>query len=425
MFVVTVQQRKGEQPGFQMNMDNLIKTLATQSTPKLFQQIRIQNTILSSSKELPSKSQCKNFLQSYPSQFCWKDHYLSTATSTTTAGSMSREDLVIKYDEALSRFNNDAVEEVLVVVAIDEKDKEKGEDEDEDGTYDRIDGSSDDNVDTSAVRTNSNSSSRHDNYVDVLRTGLNVICYDLIHAKYNHAFERLKLLPLPSPSSTTTTTETSSSPTSATLTTESIEDIVTPLPSLVSSNSSSSDESKQSIDVSFITPFVSPPSATTESSSSSVSPSRSSSEASNNRCLSMLESLRYELIGFEHHLRCNMVAAIDAYKTALYYMPINIDARMKLANVYLEDGHVTNANKVFQEILDFMDSLLSSSSLSPASIDICRVYKAWTLLHHSAISVTRTEAGVYVDDCITKSTADIDAALSLLGRMIVKFLCLF
>jgi len=63
------------------------------------------------------------------------------------------------------------------------------------------------------------------------------------------------------------------------------------------------------------------------------------------------------------------------------------------------------------------DSLLSSSSLSPASIDICRVYKAWTLLHHSAISVTRTEAGVYVDDCITKSTVDINAALSLLDSL--------
>ena len=399
MFVVTVQQRKGEQPGFQMNMDNLIKTLATQSTPKLFQQIRTQNTLLSFSKELPSKSQCKNFLQSYPSQFCWKDHYLSTAvTTTSTTTAMSREDLVVKYDEALSRYNNDAVE---VVVAIDEVENEK--EEDEDGTYDRVDGSFDDNVDASAA--NSSSSSRHDKYVDVLRTGLDVICYDLIHAKYNHAFDRLKLLPLPSSTTTTTTTETSSSPTSATLTTESIENIVTSFPSLLSS---STDESKQSIDVTFITPFVSSPSTITES----------SSESSNNRFLSMLESLRYELIGFEHHLRCNMVAAIDAYKTALHHMPINIDARMKLANVYLEDGDVTNANKIFQEILDFMDSLLSSSSLSPASIDICRVYKAWTLLHHSAISVTRTEAGVYVDDCITKSTVDINAALSLLGRTI-------
>lgn len=404
MFVVTVQQRKGEQPGFQMNFDNLIKTLATQSTPKLFQQIRTQNTLLSFSKELPSKSQCKNFLQSYPSQFCWKDHYLSTAvtnttTSATTAGSMSREDLVVKYDEALSRYNNDAVE---VVVAIDEVENEK--EEDEDGTYDRVDGSFDDNVDASAANSSNSSSSRHDKYVDVLRTGLDVICYDLIHAKYNHAFDRLKLLPLPS-STTTTTTETSSSPTSASLTTESIENIVTSFSSLLSS---STDESKQSIDVTFITPFVSSPSTITES----------SSESSNNRFLSMLESLRYELIGFEHHLRCNMVAAIDAYKTALHHMPINIDARMKLANVYLEDGDVTNANKIFQEILDFMDSLLSSSSLSPASIDICRVYKAWTLLHHSAISVTRTEAGVYVDDCITKSTVDINAALSLLGRTI-------
>jgi len=403
MFVVTVQQRKGEQPGFQMNMDNLIKTLATQSTPKLFQQIRTQNTLLSFSKELPSKSQCKNFLQSYPSQFCWKDHYLSTAvTTTSTTTAMSREDLVVKYDEALSRYNNDAVE---VVVAIDEVENEK--EEDEDGTYDRVDGSFDDNVDASAASSSSSnsSSSRHDKYVDVLRTGLDVICYDLIHAKYNHAFDRLKLLPLPSSSSTTTTTETSSSPTSAALATESIENIVTSFSSLLSS---STDESKQSIDVTFITPFVSSPSTITES----------SSESSNNRFLSMLESLRYELIGFEHHLRCNMVAAIDAYKTALHHMPINIDARMKLANVYLEDGDVTNANKIFQEILDFIDSLLSSSSLSPASIDICRVYKAWTLLHHSAISVTRTEAGVYVDDCITKSTVDINAALSLLGRTI-------
>jgi hypothetical protein len=323
----------------------------------------------------------------------------NTTTSATTAGSMSREDLVVKYDEALSRYNNDAVE---VVVAIDEVENEK--EEDEDGTYDRVDGSFDDNVDASAASSSNSSSSRHDKYVDVLRTGLDVICYDLIHAKYNHAFDRLKLLPLPS-STTTTTTETSSSPTSATLTTESIENIVTSFPSLLSS---STDESKQSIDVTFITPFVSSPSTITES----------SSESSNNRFLSMLESLRYELIGFEHHLRCNMVAAIDAYKTALHHMPINIDARMKLANVYLEDGDVTNANKIFQEILDFMDSLLSSSSLSPASIDICRVYKAWTLLHHSAISVTRTEAGVYVDDCITKSTVDINAALSLLGRTI-------
>ena len=415
MFVVTVQQRKGEQPGFQMNMDNLIKTLATQSTPKLFQQIRTQNTLLSLSKELPSKSQCKNFLQSYPSQFCWKDHYLSTAvttTTTTTAGSMSREDLVVKYDEALSRYNNDAVE---VVVAIDKVENEK--EEDEEVTYDRVDGSFDDNVDASAASSSSNSSSsssRHDKYeyVDVLRTGLDVICYDLIHAKYNHAFDRLKLLPLPSSTTTTTTTEASSSPTSATLTTESIENIVTSFPSLLSS----SDESKQSIDVTFITPFVSSLSTITDS--SSVSLSTSSSESSNNRFLSMLESLRYELIGFEHHLRCNMVAAIDAYKTALHHMPINIDARMKLANVYLEDGDVAIANKIFQEILDFMDSLLSSSSLSTASIDICRVYKAWALLHHSAISVTRTETGVYVDDCITKSTVDIDAALSLLGRMI-------
>jgi len=375
MFVVTLQQRKGEQPGFQSNMDDIIKTLATQSTPNLLQQIRIQNTI--QSKDLPSKSQCKNFLQSYPSQFCWKEYYMNTTTN------ISREDLVVKYDEAVVRLSANDVE----------------------------------GPDSSAVDSNDDSSSgsssnNNDKYVDVLRTGLDVICYDLTHNSYNHAFERLKQLPLLSSSLDASTTTSVSIAIVNPI--ESIQD-VTPLPSIVNDN----DESKQLINVTFITPFAYP--ATTTESSSSLLPSSSSDSC---RSISMLESLRYELIGFEYHLRCNMVAAIDAYKTSLHYMPVNIDARLKLANVYLEDGAVTIADQIFQEILEFIDSLLSmSSSLSSSSIDIYRVLKAWTLLHHSAISVTRTEAGMYVDGSITKSAVDIDAALSLLGRIIGTVSC--
>ena len=183
------------------------------------------------------------------------------------------------------------------------------------------------------------------------RAALNLICYDIAHNDVATAFTGLEQMPLPA---YTTTAEAP----------------VTPLPDMPSYLGVSS-------------PYAVDDAATITSSSSS-----SSSATPADR----LMSLAFELKGSEAYLRFQQSSALLNLKQALSYWPDNIDARLKVANVYLEHGDVETASGIYESLLAYCDKL-SAVAAERGDDDALTAYmrhvRVWTLLHRPLVSITR------------------------------------
>lgn len=120
-----------------------------------------------------------------------------------------------------------------------------------------------------------------------------------------------------------------------------------------------------------------------------------------------MASLQMELIGSEHHLKCQLNDAISAFRAALHFMPLNIDARLKLASSLLEDGDTAGATALYDELLHFLESANVGTDNEYVS-----VLKVWTLLHRASIFVTRDTKGAFPENAISLALGDIDAVLA-------------
>lgn len=257
------------------------------------------------------------------------------------------------------------------------------------------------------------------------RAALNLICYDIAHNNICAAFENVQQMPLPDSVIST-------------------DAPVTPLPDSIP-------------DFSCVCPYLAAVAAVdsqtqVDTESSSGDDNGAASTASTVES-DRLMSLAFELKGSEYYLKFQPTLAIKAFKQALVYLPENIDARLKLANVYLETGHRDLATNIYDNILAFCDKLSSGSytktetkteadaeapaeSADEAAVAlqqeqqqeessevkmqedaalneyITRV-RAWTLLHRPLVYLTRDDQGAYVAGAITLAMADIEAVLKL------------
>lgn len=267
-----------QEPGHQHKIEALAKVLALKSAPALFQRLRASTTI----RPLPSKSHCKNFLDSYPSVQLWTEHYRGA----------NREDLTA------------AVKAVQGVDAAEEE------------------------------------GSAQSKEVQLRQATLDLIAFDLVHNRFESAFSLLTTIPLPE------------------------------LPADTSS------ELDSSVPLTYLTPF-------------------SEEHRSNAQ---MLLSLQYELVGFEKHLRCDLDGAVSCLLTSLRAYPNNIDARLKLANVYLEQPDAAACTAAYDSLLAFLESQEAAAKEAGAMVEeeeggdvlqVLAVMKGWALLHKVSVYVTR------------------------------------
>jgi tetratricopeptide (TPR) repeat protein len=315
-----LQTRKGEPTSHQLKIDSLVKTMSLKSSPALFKKMRQEGT----HRVLPSKSHCRNFLESYPSMQMWREQYLS----------MEREGLASAMQSAM---------EVQAEEAIQENGQEAAD-------------------------------------FGVLKSTLEVVCWDLIHNDFETAFKTLNTLPLPA--------DCTNSPEAPAL----LEAV----------------EAGQELQ--YVVPFElgCPPS------------------------VASLHSLQFELVGFERHLRCQLTEAIAGYAQALRYLPCNVDARLKLANVYLEQGDVPESMDMYKTTLQAFVATKAAlareeegtegteaeaeGAEAPPGVsgkEMLAIMKAWTLLHRVSVFVTRNDLGEYPPNAINDAMADVDAAIAL------------
>lgn len=267
-----LQQIKQEQPSNQQKVESIVKELAQKSAPALFASLRAAATL----RELPSKSHCKNFLESYPSMHVWLARYRS----------VGRESLV------------KALEEVKVVPEAVE-------------------------AETPSSGVASPITEGADRDLLVRQRTLDLVCHDLVNNRFAEAFALLTDLPLPAASTAAATLD-------------------------------------ASVPLAFLTPF----------------------EDAHRSNAAILNSLQYELVGFNKHLRCDLTGSIEAYQQALAHYPNNIDAWLKLANVYLEVPDLEACGSTFTTLLAFLNA-------QDEQEEAVAVMKAWTLLHRVSLYVTR------------------------------------
>jgi len=341
VLVTLIQQKSGQQPAYQHKIDAIVKEMALKSTPALFQ----KSQSAGDGRSLPSKSHCRNFLESFPSMQVWKEYYQT----------VQRDDLQRAVSAAETAASGDAV----------------------------------DGDDTSA---------------HLLRQEmLNLVCFDLIRCNFTDAFANLRTLPLP-PAITTG------------------EDNAPPAFSTVNNV----------MDLGYMIAYEDNSTTTTATTTTT---------ASDRLC-----SLHYEMLGFEQHLRCNLAGAVPLYTQALHYCPANVDARLKLANVYQERGDVSAARDTYSSMLQHFVALKSSlasldadstataggedeadgaeaaassttavdtTATNTAASNMLAIMKTWTLLHRVSVYLTRDETGAYPANAIEDSLTDVDAALSV------------
>eukprot|EP01032_Pedospumella_encystans_P023045 gene23045-26099_t len=101
VFAALQEQRMGTPPSHQLKIDSLAKVIAAKSSPGLFKSLRASST----ERPLPSRSHCKNFLESYPSVHLWVDHYKT----------VERDTLVTALEAALEAYNADAPEDTVAL----------------------------------------------------------------------------------------------------------------------------------------------------------------------------------------------------------------------------------------------------------------------------------------------------------------------
>ena len=255
VFAGLVQQMKNEPPSNQHKVEAMVKELAQKTSANLCKSLRAA-AAASGESLLPSKSHCKNFLESYPSMHVWIPHYQTVERAT----------LVSALEEAAG--------------------------------------------DADLVR----------------QCTLDLVCFDLLAHKFEDAFTLLNTLPVP---------DASAAPEEAPMSSTQALCYVTPY-----------DEAQR---------------------------------ADPNQMI----SFQLELVGFHKHLRRDLAGAIDAYNLALRYNPNNIDARMKLSNVYLEVPDLAASMALYDDILSHLEQR------SDAQEEVAVVMKAWTLLHRVSNYIVR------------------------------------
>lgn len=327
-----LQQIKQEQPSNQQKVESIVKELAQKSAPALFASLRAASTL----RELPSKSHCKNFLESYPSMHVWLARYRT----------IGRETLVNALQEAKN-----------VPEAIE--------------------------TESPAVGVASPITEGADRELLVRQRTLDLVCHDLVNNRFSDAFTLLTELPLPAESTAAATLD-------------------------------------ATVPLTFLTPF----------------------EDAHRSNAAILSSLQLELVGFNKHLRCDLIGSVEAYKQAIAHYPNNVDAWLKLANVYLEVPDLDACSATFATLLAFLDA-------QSAEDEAVAVMKSWTLLHRVSVYVTRyvhtecshyfvhfrflkilpiiilcrcvvfptrNEKGEYSPTAIADAQRDVDAALALSGK---------
>ena len=318
VFATLLQQRNQEAPTHQPRIDAIVKEMALKSAASLFQTYR--NAVSSTVRPLPSRSHCRNFLESYPSMHMWAQHYKG----------VQREDLV----EALSRVEADAITGASTATAESADIDAKVVTEDGEQPVEEEISSA-----TSALEVEA------DRSVQLLRKQrtLDLICFDLVNNNYSKAFSLLATLPLPL------------------------------LPSSITDETTTTTTTRSANEVHYVAPF--------ESAADHLPPVT----------MDILNSLHYELLGFEKHLRCDLGGAIEAYNNSLVYLPSNIDTRLKLTNVHLEQGDLTICKDMYASLLELLDATSQAAALSGDDklADLVAIMKSWTLLHRVSVAVAR------------------------------------
>jgi tetratricopeptide (TPR) repeat protein len=297
LFAVLVEQKNGQPPSHQLKVDSLAKALSLEKAPAIFKRL-LESKV---ERMLPSKTHCRNFLESYPSMNLWVNHYRSVDKNTLL--------------EALAAAEAEEPKEAAGETA--------GEGAESEGA-----------AATAAAAPAS---------LSLRQKTLEVACYELCKTDFDTAFARLKRLGDPMAHAADQDVNTADIPFGAAATADSALAYLTPFDTS-SDSASAADE---------LFPIT--------------------SEA--------LYALQYQLIGFERHLRCNLEGAIKAYRVALHFAPNSIDARLQLANVYVEKGDLEQCSAVYASILTFLDTLDATP--------VVAVMRAWTLLHRVTIFVTR------------------------------------
>lgn len=278
-----MQQLMNEAPSHQAKVESIVKELAQKGADALFKTMRAATS--SGARALPSKSHCKNFLESYPSMHLWAPHYRGQSRSV--------------LEEALKE-----------VTATADADAAQGAD---------AEGAEGAAPDTSSI------ASPAERELQVRQHTLDLVCFDLVHNRFSDAFALLATLPLPAE-----------------------EEPAAP----------------DALDASYPLLFLSPFGETYRTNAQ------------------VLLSLQCELIGFDKHLRCDLTGAVAAYQRALRHYPNNIDARLKLANVYLEVPDLAATSAVFATLMAHYETLDKRS-------ENVAIMMAWTLLHWVSVFVTR------------------------------------
>lgn len=259
VYATLLQQRNQEPPSHQPKIDAIAKKLAMTTAPELFKKLRATSV----DRALPSKSHCKNFLESYPSVHLWAEHYRG----------IDRSDLAATVKTLEESSWPEATKELKLRQAT-----------------------------------------------------LDLVGWDLVHNRFESAFKLLPTIPLP--------------------------EVPANLPSALDSESP----------LGYLTPYT-------------------DGDRTNEQ---LLLSLQYEIVGFEKHLRCDLDGAVEAYLAALRAFPNNIDARLKLANVYLEIPDLVSCGAVFADLMNDLDRREAAEADAEQ-----KVMKAWTLLHRVSVAVSR------------------------------------
>jgi tetratricopeptide (TPR) repeat protein len=147
-----LQQLKNEPPSNQAKVESIVKEIARKGADNLFRTMRAAPGV----RGLPSKSHCRNFLESYPSPHQWVPHYRG----------QERGDL----EAALNEARREAAEEYAAGA---------GE------------------VDNRAVGVSSAIASAVDPDLRVRQRALDLVCFDLVHNRFADAFELLASVPVP------------------------------------------------------------------------------------------------------------------------------------------------------------------------------------------------------------------------------------
>jgi len=94
VFAALQEQRTGAPPSHQLKIDTLAKALALKGSPALFKSLRLSST----QRPLPSKSHCKNFLESYPSVHQWIEHFKTVERADLVAAVAAAEAAIASAD---------------------------------------------------------------------------------------------------------------------------------------------------------------------------------------------------------------------------------------------------------------------------------------------------------------------------------------